>query len=69
MGARTRVQRGSLLGLAVTLMLGGCGDSDSRSVTGEVSSEQSCVVCHLDQTALMSLAVEPPPGHSDAGEG
>ena len=59
---------GSLLA-TIALMVSGCGDSDKDKVTGGVASEQSCVICHLDQTALMSLAVEDEPGHDDAGEG
>lgn len=60
---------GSLLWMAIALMAYGCGDSDDGLVTGELASSQSCVVCHLDQTALMGLAVEDEGGHDDAGEG
>ena len=60
---------GSLLCMAVALMAYSCGDSDDGLVTGDHASDQSCVVCHLDQTALMGLAVEDEGGHADAGEG
>ncbi len=64
---RTRI--GSLRWLACALRAYGCGDSSAGLVTGELASSPSCVVCHLDQTALMGLAVEDEGGHDDAGEG
>lgn len=61
--------RGLLRWLAIAAMVSGCGDSDEGTVAGEIDGDQSCVVCHLDQTLLRSLAVEPPAGNADAGEG
>lgn len=69
MGETRGMMRSCLLSLAVGLIALGCGDSDGGRLTGEVASGQSCVVCHLDQAMLKSLAVEAEAGHSDAGEG
>ena len=69
MGEARGLRKGTLLWLAIGMAVLGCGDSDDNTITGGIVSGQSCVVCHLDQAMLKSLAVEEEPGHSDAGEG
>ena len=53
------------------LVMSGCGDEENSRLVDVPTTDradQSCVVCHTDQQALMKLAVEPLADHTDSGE-
>lgn len=55
--------------LLLVLVFGSCGESNTGPINHKTATGQSCVTCHIDQEALIALAVEESESTGEAGEG